>query len=205
MSESTQSTSGANQTVSDQTENQTQTKPKDTVSYETYSKVLGEKKKVAEKLEALEAQLKQKVETELKEKEDYKKLLELREKELNESKSKLGEFETTFTNSQKMQAFLKHIPGELEQDYWQLIDLDKITINPDTKKPDEASVMAYAKEFSDKFKKVIQSPVNQKLPNNAVDQTNSNLTYESWLKMPLDEKKKHQKQIQELLKQKYNS
>jgi len=167
MSESTQSTSGANQQVSDQTENQTQTKPKDTVSYETYSKVLGEKKKVAEKLEALEAQLKQKVETELKEKEDYKKLLELREKELIESKSKLGEFETTFTNSQKMQSFLKHIPGELEQDYWQLIDLDKITINPDTKKPDEASVMAYAKEFSDKFKKVIQSPINQKLPNNA--------------------------------------
>jgi len=193
MTDST-SPSGTPQNASGNPESITENK--DSVAYETYRKVLGEKKKrdeelaaAKQRLEELERLQKEQEETKLKEKEDFKTLLQLREQELNESKQKLQTLETDINDGKKLNAFLKAINGTVDNHYLSLVDLDKIVIDPNTNMPDENSVMAFAKEFEQTYSKIIDRPSGQKLPNNAASFGNGSLTVEEWTKLPLKEKK----------------
>src|SRR4051794_27928840 len=76
-------------------------------SYESYQKLLDEKKAAAKRVADLESQLtsidsekKAAEEKKLKDKEDFKKLLELREKENEELKQKLSVTETTLQSKE---------------------------------------------------------------------------------------------------------
>ena len=69
------------------------------VKYENYQRVLGEKRKATEEIQALRSRIadyesdeKRRKESELKKQNKYKELLELREKEAEEAKSELNEY-----------------------------------------------------------------------------------------------------------------
>ncbi len=165
------------------------------VDYATYLKVLDEKKKLQAAVKAREAADKERSEAELKEKQEWKKLAELREKEVLEIKAKEAETQKFIANSRKMDAFLKALPGEIEKQYWPLIDLEEIACNPETGIPDAQAVQKYATEFQASYGKILSKPNGPKMPNEAANGSGAGLTYEEWLKLPTAEMRKRQKEV----------
>jgi hypothetical protein len=163
---------------------------KDTVNYETYQRAVTEAKKAKEALRKAEEELKAKQEAELKETNNYKELVKLREQELEKERLEKSSLQSVIESGSKMQAFLAEVQGDLPQQFWSLVDLDKIVINPETKMPDKQAVTAYAREFEQQYSRVLDKPNAGKLPANAPQAGNA-LTYEAWLKMSPSEKRKN--------------
>lgn len=174
---------------------------KNTVAYETHQKLLNEKKRAAEELRVaretlnrLEAEKREQEEKALREKEDFKKLFEARDNELKTEKEKRAQIENQINDSKKMRSFLQNVGSPVDERYWNLIDLDKIQLDPNTGKPDESMVKSYADEFKKTYWEVL-NPATGRIPNDAPGRGKSGLTYEEWLKLPYNEKKKRQSEI----------
>lgn len=173
----------------------TELKSKQSVDYETYKKAVDREKNLKKRLDELEAKEKLKLEAELKEKEEYKKLLDLRSQELEtERKEKLA-LKNEREMGLRMNAFLKHVNGKVDQDYWSLIDLEKIAIDPESGMPDDGSAQKAAKEFEARFSRVIEKPTAGKLPAEAAKGGATKLTYDAWLALPYAEKIKRQAEV----------
>lgn len=173
---------------------------KNTVAYETHQKLLGEKKKRDEELrqarEALskfESEKKALEEQSLKEKEDYKRLFEARDNEAKQEREKRLAIESQINDSKKMRSFLQ-AAGPVEEEFWDLIDLDKIALDPTTGKPDDNIVKGYADEFKKKYWKIFDTSTGR-MPNDGPARGQSGLSYEQWLKLPLGEQKKRIKDV----------
>lgn len=174
----------------------------DSVKYETYTKVLSEKKKRDEEVSELKKQLesfqskdKEREETNLKAKEDYKKLLEIRDKELKESRDKHAGLLGTLEQVAKRGAFLDAVSGTIDEQYYSLIDMKNIVIDPSTGIVDEASVLKAAKDFEAKYPLVIKRSSGNGLPNDAAKGGSTKLTYEEWKSLPLKEQKSRLKEV----------
>jgi hypothetical protein len=180
----------------------------DKVAYETYQKLLSEKKardaQLAEyqrRFDEIEQQRRNETESKLKQKEDYQSLLKLREQELDEMRSKLsakdselGETKRTIESGVKLQSFLNALEGVVDRKYWSMIDLDSVLIDPTTGTPDPTSVKKSADLFAKSFPELVQKKSVPRPPGSA-PQNNNGLSYEEWLKLPVDEMKKRQKDI----------
>lgn len=138
-----------------------------TVSREAYEKAITEAKKAKEKLQAIEAESKKRQEDEAKAKEDYKKLYESAAAERDEVKKQKSDLETGLIDGKKLQAFLGKLPGKVAKEYWSLIDLDKIVIDPDSREIDERSLAKAVKEFETIHARLIDKPATGRLPNDA--------------------------------------
>jgi galactokinase len=154
-----------------QEENQVQNQRKDVVKYETYQKVLSEKKKRDEmlseyqqRLEELETANKQREEDELKKKENFKQLLEVREKELGEIKNQLTQFKEQSVLTKKAQAFLQSVGGLKKQEYLELVDFSKIPIDDDGQ-VDQVALESYRDEWKSKFPETLNDSHAKKVPN----------------------------------------
>jgi hypothetical protein len=165
------------------------------VSYESYSKLLDEKKKRDEELRALRQRDKEREEADLRQKEDWKKLLEQREIELKDERDKRNVLESRVQTSIKLRAFLGAVPGNVEEQYWPLIDTDQIVLHPETGMPDPATVAKVVKEFEQRYPLVIQKNPNGSLPGDAPRGAQGQLSYEAWLKLPLKDKKARLKEM----------
>lgn len=187
----------------------------DKVAYETYQKVLAERKKDQAKARELEAKLKelsefkssveqerQKIkEQKLEEEGNWKALLEQRdnrlkeyEEKLNEYKSKNQSYEKNINDMIKLSAFDRALGGKLKKDeYYSFVDTDKIVINPETNQVDMDSLKNYANEFQNEHKELIDYK-RSKLPTDAPSGS-AKLTYDEWLKLPLAEKRKRMKDV----------
>lgn len=167
----------------------------DKVAYATYQKILGEKKKLADKVEAMEAEQKARDEKALKEKEDYKTLAENREKELLETKAKLAKGEERIANGVKLRAILTAVGGEVEREYWELLPTSMVEIDPDTGLPTEQSVANAVKVVQAKYPKII-TPANANLPpNTAARGGTEKLSHADWDKLPADKKIERMKDL----------
>jgi len=140
---------------------------KDFVKYETYQRIVSEKKKrdeqlgeMSKRVQELESQQKQREEQELRAKEDYKKLLDLREKELSETKSKLNEFSVMQKLEKKAQAFVNAVGGLKKQEYMNLVDFDQIILTEEGT-IDQMSLEKYKDEWVQKFPETL---VDKKTP-----------------------------------------
>lgn len=161
---------------------------KDQVAYETYRKLLSEKKKRDEELESKNAELaqlkkaeKERHEAELKAKEDFKALLALREQELEKTKSEVLEMKTSLQDGAKLKTFLDTVNGVVEKQYWGLIDLDQIKVDPTTNLPDPLSVETLARKFEQEYGLVLKSKTAPKtLPNTAAQGASAKLTVSEW-------------------------
>ena len=170
------------------------------VSYETHRKLLGEKKRRDEEL----AEVKRQLDSMLKEKQEAeeKRLLETNEfKTLYESqKEKTMKLETELktreereTNARKLNAFLKHLGGSVEDKYWVHIDIDKIAVNPETKEVDEMTVTKEIERFKATYPELIKKQGGgARLPSDAPQGSAVNkISYDEWKKLPLKEMKKY--------------
>lgn len=181
--------------VGDETQKPSNETKNDTVSYDTHRKLLAEKKKVQEQLETFLSEQKKAQEATLAEQNQWKKLAELKEKELAEAKATLAAKQEQEAAARKLESFLKLLPGQLEKQYWGLVDLDKIVTNPETGAPDEQSVAAYVKDWHKTYSKVVSTSTTQKLPNEAPQGDGSPISLETWKKLPLADKKKHYESV----------
>lgn len=164
------------------------------VAYETYKKVLDEKKSFQKRLDEFERKAKEQAEAQLREKEQYRELYEAKEKEFQEIAERLKVKEEETQNYQKMGAFLKNVTGDIPQQYWGLIELGKIVID-ETGKVDETSVKKAVKDFERLYPEVIKR-AKSTMPNDAATGAKGSLSYDEWLKLPYDEKRKRQKDVQ---------
>ncbi|RTL05196.1 hypothetical protein EKK58_08590 [Candidatus Dependentiae bacterium] len=200
MADVANGTSGADQkpSGSDGDLNADSSSSKDTVAYDTYRKVLAEKKKKDEELASVREELakrnkldKEREEAELKAKEDYKKIAELREKELNETKIKYDSLNKEIQESLKFNAFLEALPGELPRKYWGMVNTKEIVIDPSTGDPDPVSIKKVAESFQAEYGELIKNPNKAKLPGDAASGGNAVITSEVWKTMTPEEKKKN--------------
>jgi hypothetical protein len=167
----------------------------DKVSIESYRKLLDEKKKFQKKLEEHERAAKERSETELREKERFKELSDEYKKQADEFKTKFESSEREKQDFKKMGALLRNMSGEVPQQYWGLIDLDKITIDDTTGAPDEVSVKKAARDFEKLYPEVIKTKAPKPgMPNDA-PRTGGKLTYDEWLKLDYKDQLKRQKDV----------
>lgn len=162
---------------------------KGTVSYETYTKVLDEAKAAKAKVAQFEKSQKEFEEAKLKEAGDWKKIAEQREQELKGAKEIISENERRISEGRKLNALLGAMTGEVPKQYWSLMDLDDVTINPETGLPDDASVKVAAERFEKQFPDVVKKPSKSKLPNDAAKGGTGKITYATWLTLPLEEQR----------------
>lgn len=170
---------------------------KDSVAYETYRKILSEKKKADEKLrvaaEELEAYRRKEqdaVEARLKDEKKWKEYAELKEKEAAEATAKAEEKDRIFLESQKLDAFLSSMDGRVDRKYWGFVNTDKIILNPETGEVDTSSVKIAIQEFKQKYPEIINYPGRPSgIPNESPKGQTSTLTYDDWKKLPVKEMK----------------
>jgi hypothetical protein len=187
--------SGQTEKVSDESVDQKTTQD-DKVAYDTYKRVLAEKKKMQERLELLEKASKEREETELKEKEKWKDYATIKEKEALEFKQKYDSEIKDKTDMIKMSSFLDAIDGSIPKEYWPLIDVEKIVVDPATNMPDPLSVQSAAKEFQTRYHRVIEKKNGAKTSQDAPNSTGT-LTYDEWKALPLAEMRKRYQEIRQ--------
>ena len=147
---------------------------KDAVSYDTHRRLLKQLKEAQTKLErlneyeakALEAE-KIKAEAEevkLKSEGKWKELLEAKENKLKEldgmlaeERNKVQSFQEHLQEATKLQALQDVLGGRFKkQRYFDLVETDKIAINPETGQVDSDSLKAYADSFLKEHKELIE-------------------------------------------------
>ena len=161
---------------------------KDFVSHESWLKLLDEKKKLKEKLDASEKERKEREEAELRAKEDFKKIGELREQEAKELREKLTQKEERERGAIKLDAFLSTLDGKVDKKYWGHINLDAIVVDPETGVVDQMSVTKEVERFRKEYFEIVQRPDQNKLPNNPPGgSAGAKITYEQWKQLPAKE------------------
>lgn len=184
----------------------------ETVSYQSFSKLLDQKKKTDDKLKEMEEALslyrskeKEAEEQKLREQGEYQKLVESREKDLEEAKreaelerNRASDLQKTLIDSAKLQAVVERIPGRVKnKDYMAFIDVDSVAIDPETNTVDMSSVENVANSFLKNHPSLIDFDNRKKLPNEAGSPGQA-LSYEAWLKLPLKEKREKMGEVMKL-------
>lgn len=152
-------------------EQQTEIQKKDTVAYETYKKVMGEKKRDQERLRDTEAKLnevlgtlKQREEDDLRKKEDYKKLLELKAEEATTFKSKYEQVMEERRTASKLTALLEVLPGKVDKKYWDKLPYDQIIQDDESGEIDELSLAKARDLFVAEYPEIIRTAKGPELP-----------------------------------------
>lgn len=132
------------------------------VSYETHKRLLSEKKRRDEEVRSMEAKVRElemreklRIETEARQKEDWKTMLELKEQDLSDLKERYQGLESHVHQAVKKAAFVRALGGSFRDNYIKLIDFDSIPIDPTTGSVDELALNKYAEQFRKDFKEVI--------------------------------------------------
>lgn len=176
---------------------------KHVVAYESFVKVLDEKKSLQAKLQEYERLRKEDEERKLNEKGEYKKILELREKELEETRLKLEkvsnekiETEGDLRDTWKLQAFYQELPGKVKKsEYLSFIDLESIVLDPETRQIDKASVKNAVSNFMENYSDLVDTKTFKGLPGNSA-QSPSKLTIDEWQKLPIKERRSRMGDVQ---------
>jgi len=161
---------------------------KQTVSYDSHQKLLKEKKAIQARLADFEKKEKEAAEAKAKADGNYKQLLEERDKKIAELEGTVSEGNKRWESTAKLNAFLDSVDGEIPKQYWSLIDIENIAINPETELPDEMSVKEAVKKFSKTYPDVVKKRTGSKLPNTPPQGANRKLTVEAWKALPYKEK-----------------
>lgn len=173
----------------------------ETVSYESHQKLLGEKKKLSERLKANESELSEikkmiadKEEAALKDNNQWKEAYGKAKEDLEVATSRLQQNETERLNAKKLNSFFDAIGSRIDSKYWNLIDIDQIAM--DGENIDEFSVSKYVESFKNEFPEVIKPKETRGMPNAGAPAANSGgLSYEEWLKLPAQEKEARMSEV----------
>jgi hypothetical protein len=161
------------QTLSGSANEDQETEPKttDTVAYETDKKAVNERKRDLERLRETESKLnevlgtlKQREEEELRKKEDYKKLLELKAEEANTFKSKYETMMEERRTASKLTALLEVLPGKVDKKYWDKLPYDQIIQDDESGEIDELSLAKARDLFVAEYPEIIRTAKGPELP-----------------------------------------
>lgn len=154
----------------------------DVVAYESYQKVLNEKKNVQAKMSEIEKQYnemlaaqKAQEEAKLNEQGEYQKLVELKDQKIKELESKMNEafqeksmVKKDLEDTWKLQAFYQKLNGNVKRnEYLSFVDLDSIVIDPETRQVDETSVENVVSKFMENHGDLVQVRKPASLPSDA--------------------------------------
>jgi hypothetical protein len=145
---------------------------KETVSYETYSRTLSKLKKLEEQFELTQKEKDAQTQKALEEQGQWKLVAEAERKKYGEISTELNQTKKMIDDSVKMNAFLKQIPGNVSDEYWSLINLDEIVLDPETRKPDPVAIESYAKAWMERHPRLIDKTSTAKVPTEAPKVTN---------------------------------
>jgi len=155
---------------------------KQTVSWESHDKLLGQHKKtkgeiaeLTKKLNSFEKAQKDAEENKLAESGEYQKLLELKQVEVETliseaevAKTEVRKVNQHLIDAQKLQAVYDRLPGKIKNNkYLNFIDLENVVINPDTGDVDEQSASTVANSFMKEYAELVDTSHVGKLPGNA--------------------------------------
>ncbi len=185
-----------------------------TVSYKSYQKLLGEKKRLQDRLTELQNTRSKPASGDddddtaddegvqnpppnrrddansrrLKVKDNRIKDLET---QLAESNNQISQFKRRQEVSDKVDALLEAIPGEVPRKYLQLLPINDLVVDPETGEIDPVSLKQTVKKFMGEYGEVIKTKPNG-MPNTSPNGgSNKGITLEAWQKMPFEEQKKH--------------
>jgi hypothetical protein len=167
-----------------------QPKPKDVVAYETHQKLLSEKKKLQERLDALETERKQREETELTQKGEIQKLLDLRTKEAEELRKSLTLKEERELRAKKLGAVLKGLGGSVDDKWFTVIGdhIDDVILN-ESGEIEQMSVTGVVEGLKKVWPEMIKKsgPI---MPNESPNGGTTTIARSEWLKLPSAEMSK---------------
>jgi hypothetical protein len=150
-----------------ETNQQADVPKKDSVAYETYQKVLSEKKKTAERLAILEAEKADREKKDMEAKGEYQKLIELEKKRADEAIAKVSAFEEQMTQGKKLRALLNALGGQVDDKFLGFLPIDQIALDPETKDVNLTSVASVADQIKKQYPEFIKNPNAPRLPNMA--------------------------------------
>lgn len=169
------------------------------VSYETYQKVLGEKKAAAARLKEFEEKQRLADEERLRKDGDWKGLIDAREaeitnlrKSLEETSSRFEKLNSRVTNGEKLSSVLSQLGADVPSKYFGLIDIDDVSINPETGEIDALTAKKVAERFKQEYPEVLKKSVHSGMMGaghgNGVSGGNT-IKHSDWVKLPYDKQK----------------
>lgn len=176
----------------------------DSVRYDTYRKVLGEKKKYQSELEATRKELDElrererlAQEQELKEQNKWQEIAERKEQEAKELAQKVQLFHEREISSRKLEAVLKGVGEEIPSKFWGLINLDGVKYDPEAGEFDETSLNAEIQRIKNEMPEIITRRKNANYDPSAPNKNSFNdLDLNKFASMSKDEKKRALSQLQ---------
>lgn len=167
----------------------------DTVNYQTYQKLLSEKKKLQEEHERLKNEAETRRQQELKEQEKFKELYEQTAEENKKLSEKVEAHTQRWQNAVKLSAFTDALGDKrIDSKYSGFIDTTNILINPETNEVDQVSVQKEVQRVINEYPEIVKSTATGNLPNESPNSKGS-LTEEQWRKLPAAEMKKRRKEV----------
>ena len=173
-------------------------------SYESYRRVLSEKKAEASKRRELEQRLAEidaeresQREADLREQGKFKDLLTQKEQEFSKLQGELNSYKKTIDNSFKFNAIKKTLGAEIDYKWADFLEVkgiyDQVEMD-ENRRPDELSVTNVCDYIRKEFPEMIVQRRQGALPNDA-PQGSGKLSYEDWLALPSEEMKKRIKEV----------
>lgn len=157
------------------------------VAYDSYKKVLNEKKAARAKATQLENELKTLREAneanekkKLEEQGSYKELLEKERLKSAELENKLTDITGTLTTAQKRAAILKHIPGKVGDKYQFLIDTNKVIVDEETGEVDDETAKLAASDFLKEHSELVKKANPGLPPGDAAGGGSKKITVSQW-------------------------
>lgn len=169
------------------------------VAYETYQKVLAEKKAASARLKEFEENQRKAEEERLKKDGDWKGLIDAREteisnlrKSLEETSSKFEKLNSRVTNGEKLSSVLSQLGADVPSKYYGLIDIDDVSINPETNEIDTMTAKKVTDRFKQEYPEVLKKNVHAGMMGtghgNGVSGGNT-IKHADWVKLPYDKQK----------------
>ena len=189
--------------TTDQSDAGSKDEKKGNVSYESFDKLLTQRKAdlvkmndLSSKLDAFEkkeveaADLKLQEDGKWKEAFDLKtKMIEDKDKKISDLVSERDSFKSSLVDGAKLQAVVDKLPGRVrKKEYLGFVDTSSILIDPDTGVIDDSSVEQVANGFLKDFSELVDIKDTSKLPGEA-GKTAKKLSIEDWKRLPLKERK----------------
>lgn len=179
------------------------------VSYESYDKLMKQRKadqeenrKIREELDAIKADRERQAQEKAQKDGDWQKVIEAKNQENASLKEKVGNLESelgnlnkSFDDATKLQAVADKLPGKLKKkEYFNFIDTSKIVTDPETGALLENSVEEVANNFIENYGELLDIKKGTTPPADGPNSTQA-ITKEQWKKMSLADKRKNLKYV----------
>jgi hypothetical protein len=163
---------------------------KSLISYETHRRLLDEKKKLQVEVEEFRARQREAQEAEARKRGEHDLLLKARDEELSKEREARKALEATIVNGQKLNAVIEALGGQVESKWFQIIDVSKVLVNPDTGEIDQMTAAKVAEDIRRQWPEMVRA--GAKLPTASPAGNGQNtITRAEWMKLPYAKMKEY--------------